>query len=97
MQLVAVPKIHPAWLSSASLSEFNAKRAGSGTIPLAIPTDYHQKLVALESWLCGVHIVYRYSLDFTDTGLAALMHAVGGCNILRRQWLRGRFQKGQPI
>jgi len=64
----AVPPIQSVWLSSGSLHEFNAKRAGAGLIPLTMPADYHQKAVAIENWLCGVHIVYRYSLDSIDTG-----------------------------
>jgi hypothetical protein len=64
----AVPQIQPLQLSSSSLAEFNSKRTGSGVIPLTIPADYHKKVRAVEKWLCGIHIVYRYSLDFIDTG-----------------------------
>ena len=33
-----------------------------------MPTDYRSTAAALQNWLCGVHIAYRYSLDFIDTG-----------------------------
>ena len=62
---VAVPAIQPRQLSSASLAEFTSKR--SSVIPLMIPADYHKKVRAVENWLCGIHIVYRYSLDLIDT------------------------------
>jgi transcriptional regulator with XRE-family HTH domain len=65
---VAVPKIHPAWLSSTSLAEFNAVRAGLSAIPIRMPPDYQQKVSSVQRWLCGVHIVYRYSLDRISTG-----------------------------
>jgi hypothetical protein len=64
----AIPPIQPVWLSSRSLAEFNSKRAGSGLIPIRMPTDYHQQVARVGKWLCGIHIVYRYSLDFIDTG-----------------------------
>lgn len=63
---VAVPEIQARQLSSGSLAEFNSKR--SGVIPFTIPADYPGKVRAVENWLCGVHIVYRYSLDLVDTG-----------------------------
>jgi hypothetical protein len=65
---VAVPHIQPVWLSSRSIAEFNAQRAQSSVIPLMMPTDYRSTAAALQNWLCGVHIAYRYSLDFIDTG-----------------------------
>jgi hypothetical protein len=65
---VAVPHIQPVWLSSPSVAEFDAKRAQSGVIPLLMPADYRPMAAALQNWLCGVHIAYRYSLDFIDTG-----------------------------
>jgi hypothetical protein len=65
---VAVPQIQPLQLSSRSLAEFKAKRTVSGILPLVIPADYHNKVRSVEKWLCGIHIVYRYSLDFIDTG-----------------------------
>jgi hypothetical protein len=68
---VAEPKIQSTWLSSNSLGEFNSKRAYSGSIPLPIPPDYHKKLKTIEQWICGVHVVYRYSLDPIDTGHVA--------------------------
>ena len=68
---VAVPRIHPAWLSSTSLAEFNTIRAGFSAIPIRMPPDYHQKVANVEQWLCGVHIVYRYSLDRISTGEVA--------------------------
>lgn len=64
----AVPPIQPLQLSSGSLAEFNSKRTGSGVIPLEIPADYYKKVRAVEKWICGFHIVYRYSLDLIDTG-----------------------------
>ena len=64
----AIPQIQPVWLSSRSLAEFNSKRAGSGLLPIRMPTDYHQQVARVGKWLCGIHIVYRYSLDFIDTG-----------------------------
>jgi hypothetical protein len=64
----AIPRIQPVWLSSRSLAEFNSKRAGSGLIPIRMPTDYLQQVERVGDWLCGIHIVYRYSLDFIDTG-----------------------------
>lgn len=64
----AVPRIQPVWLSSRSLAEFNSKRAGSGLVPIRMPTDYQQQVARVGKWLCGVHIVYRYSLDSIDTG-----------------------------
>jgi hypothetical protein len=33
-----------------------------------MPTDYRSQAAALQNWLCGVHVAYRYSLDFIDTG-----------------------------
>jgi hypothetical protein len=65
---VAVPQIQPVWLSSRSIAEFNVQRAQSSVIPLTMPTDYRSTAAALQNWLCGVHIAYRYSLDFIDTG-----------------------------
>jgi hypothetical protein len=65
---VAVPHIQPVWLSSPSAEEFKARRAESSVILLTMPTDYRSMAVALQNWLCGVHIAYRYSLDFIDTG-----------------------------
>jgi transcriptional regulator with XRE-family HTH domain len=65
---VAMPKIHPAWLSSPSLVEFNDARAGLSAIPIRMPPDYQQKVSSVQRWLCGVHIVYRYSLDRINTG-----------------------------
>ena len=65
---VAVPHIQPVWLSSPSVAEFKARRAESSVIPLTMPTDYRSMAAALQNWLCGVHIAYRYSLDFIDTG-----------------------------
>jgi hypothetical protein len=65
---VAVPQIQPLQLSSGSLDDFNSKRTGSGVIPLTIPADYYTKISTVEKWLCGIHIVYRYSLDLIDTG-----------------------------
>jgi hypothetical protein len=65
---VAVPHIQPVWLSSPSVAEFNAQRAQSSVIPLTMPVDYRTMAAALQNWLCGVHIAYRYSLDFIDTG-----------------------------
>ncbi len=65
---VAVPHIQPVWLSSRSIAEFKAKRAQSSVIPLTMPADYRSTAAALHNWLCGVHIAYRYSLDFIDTG-----------------------------
>lgn len=65
---VAVPQIQPVWLSSRSLAEFSSKRAGSGVMPIRVPTDYPLQVERLGNWLCGVHIVYRYSLDLIDTG-----------------------------
>src|SRR5580704_7632695 len=65
---VAVPHIQPVWLSSRSVEEFNAQRAQSSVIPLTMPADYRATATALHNWLCGVHIAYRYSLDFIDTG-----------------------------
>ena len=65
---VAVPQIQSVWLSSRSVAEFKAQRAESGVIPLTMPTDYRSKATALQNWLCGVHVAYRYSLDFIDTG-----------------------------
>jgi Pentapeptide repeats (8 copies) len=41
--------------------------AQSASIPLTMPTDYNQKAAAMADWLCGVHIVYRYSLDRIST------------------------------
>jgi hypothetical protein len=67
----AVPQIQPVWFLSSSLDEFNLKRAGSGVIPLAMPADYNRMAAAMENWLCGTHIVYRYSLDFISTGEVA--------------------------
>jgi|GEM_PF-6085716 hypothetical protein len=67
----AVPHVQPVWFLSSSLHEFNLKRAGSGLIPLTMPADYNQKAATMENWLCGVHIVYRYSLDFITTGEVA--------------------------
>jgi hypothetical protein len=67
----AVPQIQPVWFLSSSLQEFNLKRAGSSVIPLTMATDYNQNAAAMENWLCGVHIVYRYSLDFITTGEVA--------------------------
>lgn len=64
----AIPRIQPVWLSSRSLTEFNSKRLGSGLVPIRMPTDYQQQIARVGSWLCGVHIVYRYSLDSIDTG-----------------------------
>src|SRR5215467_3341763 len=64
----AIPRIQPVWLSSRSLAEFNSKRVGSGLIPIRMPTDYLQQVERVGDWLCGIHIVYRYSLDFIDTG-----------------------------
>ena len=64
----AIPRIQPVWLSSRSLAEFNSKRVGSGLIPIRMPTDYLQQVARVGDWLCGIHIVYRYSLDFIDTG-----------------------------
>jgi hypothetical protein len=65
---VVAPPIQPDWFLSGSLKEFNARRASSLSIPLTMPVDYHKKVAALDKWLCGVHIVYRYSLEFIDTG-----------------------------
>src|SRR5712664_2245136 len=65
---VAVPHIQPVWLSSRSIAEFNVQRAQSSVIPLTMPTDYRSTAAALQNWLCGTHIAYRYSLDFIDTG-----------------------------
>jgi len=65
---VAVPQIQPVWLSSRSIAEFNVQRAQSSVIPLTMPTDYRSTAAALQNWLCGAHIAYRYSLDFIDTG-----------------------------
>lgn len=65
---VAVPHIQPVWLSSLSIEEFKAQRAESSVIPLTMPTDYRTMAAKLQNWLCGVHIAYRYSLDFIDTG-----------------------------
>jgi hypothetical protein len=64
----AEPHIQPVWLSSRSVEEFNAQRAQSSVIPLTMPADYRATATALHNWLCGVHIAYRYSLDFIDTG-----------------------------
>jgi hypothetical protein len=64
---VAVPHIQPVWLSSRSIAEFNAQRAQSSVIPLTMPADYRSTASVLQNWLCGVHIAYRYSLDFIDT------------------------------
>src|SRR5260370_20960292 len=33
-----------------------------------MPMDYRSQAASLQNWLCGVHIAYRYSLDFIDTG-----------------------------
>jgi len=57
---VAVPHIQPVWLSSPSVAEFNAQRAQSSVIPLTMPVDYRTMAAALQNWLCGVHIAYRY-------------------------------------
>ncbi|MGA7806542.1 hypothetical protein [Bradyrhizobium sp.] len=65
---VAVPQIQAVWLSSPSVAEFEAQRAQSSVIPLTMPTEYRPMAAALQNWLCGVHIAYRYSLDFIDTG-----------------------------
>jgi len=65
---VAVPQIQSVWLSSRSIAEFKARRAQSGVIPLTMPADYPSQAVALQNWLCGVHVAYRYSLDSIDTG-----------------------------
>jgi hypothetical protein len=65
---VAVPHIQPVWLSSLSVAEFKARRAESSVIPLTMPADYRSQAATLQDWLCGVHIAYRYSLDFIDTG-----------------------------
>ncbi len=65
---VAVPRIQPVWLSSRSIAEFRAQRVESAVIPLTMPTDYRAQAAALQNWLCGIHVVYRYSLDFIDTG-----------------------------
>ena len=65
---VAVPHIQPVWLSSRSIAEFNAQRGQSSVISLTMPADYRSMAAALQNWLCGVHIAYRYSLDFIDTG-----------------------------
>jgi hypothetical protein len=65
---VAVPQIQSVWLSSRSIAEFKAQRAQSGVLPLTMPTDYRSQAAALQNWLCGVHVAYRYSLDFIDTG-----------------------------
>ena len=64
----AVPHIQPVWLSSPSVAEFKARRAESGVIPLTMPPDYRSQVATLQNWLCGVHVAYRYSLDFIDTG-----------------------------
>jgi len=56
---VAIPKIHAAWLSSPSLADFNAARAGLSAIPIRMPPDYQQKVSSVQRWLCGVHIVYQ--------------------------------------
>jgi hypothetical protein len=65
---VAMPHIQPVWLSSRTIEEFHAQRAQSGVIPLTMPIDYRSTVVSLQNWLCGVHVAYRYSLDFIDTG-----------------------------
>jgi hypothetical protein len=65
---VAVPQLQSVWLSSRSVAEFKEQRAQSGVIPLTMPTDYRSKATSLQNWLCGVHVAYRYSLDFIDTG-----------------------------
>ena len=65
---VAVPHIQPVWLSSPSVAEFKAQRAESSVATLTMPTDYRSQAAALQNWLCGVHVAYRYSLDFIDTG-----------------------------
>jgi hypothetical protein len=64
----AVPQIQSVWLSSRSIAEFKEQRAQSGVIPLTMPADYRSHAAALQNWLCGVHVAYRYSLDFIDTG-----------------------------
>jgi hypothetical protein len=70
---IAVPEIQPVWLLSPSIEKFEAQRTEalrtqSSVIPLTMPADYRPMAAVLQNWLCGVHIAYRYSLDFIDTG-----------------------------
>jgi transcriptional regulator with XRE-family HTH domain len=60
---VAVPPILSVWLSSRAIAEFKAQRTQSGVIPLTMPTDYRSQAAALQNWLCGIHIAYRYSIS----------------------------------
>jgi transcriptional regulator with XRE-family HTH domain len=81
----AVPKIPPALLSSASLAEFRGTRAEFSEIPIRMPPDYRQKASSVQRWLCGVHIVYRYSLDRINTGEIAreVIHIWNDGNVLQ--------------
>ncbi len=65
---VAVPKLQGEWFSSTSLDDFYHKRGAAGFLPIKIPANYTQLVSSIESWLCGVHIAYRYSLNSIDTG-----------------------------
>ena len=65
---VAIPKLRGEWLSSTSLDDFNNKRGAAGFVAVKVPPNYMQLMAAVEDWLCGVYIAYRYSLDAIDTG-----------------------------
>ena len=65
---VAIPELQAEWLSSTSLDDFNHKRGAAGFVAVRVPYNYTQLVSTVEDWLCGVHIAYRYSLDFIDNG-----------------------------
>jgi hypothetical protein len=64
----AIPRLRGEWFSSTSLEDFNTKRGAAGAVAIKVPPDHQRLIGVVEHWLCGVHIVYRYSLDSIHTG-----------------------------
>jgi hypothetical protein len=67
----AIPPIQAEWFSSTSLADFNLKRAGAGFVAVKLPPNHQRLMAKVEDWLCGIHIIYRYSLDAIDTAVVA--------------------------
>jgi hypothetical protein len=98
---VAIPTLRSEWFSSASLADFNMKRASAGFVAVKLAPNHNRLMEIVEHWLCGIHILYRYSLDSIDTGNVAREVAMiwnAGPNLMHRiSFVPHSSRESEPI